>query len=255
MIKSAHFYREETGMSLPQVRFLGDALPTGWHRPTPELVARYLLFLQEGIAPPSAPQLYRPAMDAGKSDLGTDAIQQLTSYVRPDSDSRLKAVGMAYPQLARAEIRSVRVLAAQTGMRNLQAESRTANVTVLINPSYTPIKASGQELRVEACFSAPGIGVRIMRWREIMLHRPGLADHKAAGTDAWILQHEIDHLDGFLCTDVAARQRSQLYYVPPEWYRLFTRDGFWPGWPTLPPGQYDAMRSGNFDLADYARFL
>lgn len=239
-------------MTLPQAKFLGGPLRTGWHRPTEELVRKYQQFLREGLAPPSAPQLYRPAHDASKSDLSTDAVQQLASYMRPES--ALKAVGMAYPQLAIAEVRSIRVVAAQTSMRDLRAESRTANATVLLNPNYAPVVSAGQELRVEACFSAPGMGVRVRRWREIDLTVDGRTT-RMGGTYAWILQHEIDHLEGILCTDVAYRQRGQVYYVPPEWYKLFVGNGFGPGWPTMAPQQYDAIRSGDFDLADYAELL
>ena len=244
-------------MPLPEVRLLGQYLPLGWQRPTEGLVRQYKQFQQEGLAAPHAPQLYRPAVDVKPHELTSgrtaQGIRQLERYVKPGG-SPLKAVGMAYPQLALAQHHSIRALAAQTDMSDLRAVSRRDKVAVLVNPSYTPVKSSGQQLRVEACFSAPGIGVRVHRWREVILYANG-GSLKVSGTYAWILQHEADHLDGVLCTTVARRQGFPLYYVPPEWYSLFVGEGLYAGWPTMPWSQYEAMKGGDFDLATYFNYL
>jgi peptide deformylase len=182
-------------------------------------------------------------------------IQLLGEYTRRSSKSSLTAVGMAYPQLARASDRNIRALAVQMGMTDARKESRTDNVHTLINPTYQPLKSSGRVVRLEICFSTPGIGLQILRWQQIMLHIPGKRSRMLDDNDSWYVQHEGDHLDGTLNTDVARQQRRPLYYVPPEWKDPFFRGGFTPAWPTFPFSQYDAMKTGEFDLADYFRFL
>lgn len=248
-------------MALPSVEYIGDALPRGWRRPTRGLVDKHLSHQREGLAPPSARHLYVPSAQATDADLKSRSIRQgidmLERYTRPGSGSPLSAVGMAYPQLAQASSRSVRILAAQSGMAaTLRDEDRGQNVLTLINPSYRPIRERGKQLRREACFSGPGFAVEVMRWNEIMLLIPGKPPQRVAGTDAWILQHEIDHLDGKICADVARQQRRRLYYVPPEWSKAFYGASTIPtAWPVFPWEQYEAMKRGEFDLARYARYL
>lgn len=245
-------------MNLPQVEFLGGALPNGWRRPTRGLVEKHLTDLREGLAPPSAPHLYRPSVRATPADLQAgpiaQGIQMLERYTRPGSGSPLSAVGMAYPQLARASTRSIRALAAQSGMRDLADQSRGQNVITLVNPTYRPVPSAGRIMRDEACFSAPGLGVHVERWKEIMLLIPGKRPRRVNGNDAWILQHEIDHLDGKVCVAVAHEQGRPIYFVPPEWSSTFYRH-FSADWPIFQWAQYEAMKSGAFDLADYARYL
>lgn len=246
-------------MNLPKMQRVGDELPRGWQRPTTKLVAKHKLHLQEGLAAPSAPHLYRASRPATPQDLRrplvSEGVQMLEAYVRPGSGSALTAVGMAYPQLARASAGSFRALAAQSGMPDLRIEHVSQKTVTLINPTYKPVRPDGQELQLESCFSAPGIGVRIMRWRTIILYLPGERPRRVTGTDAWILQHEIDHLSGHLCTTIATQQRQPLYFVPPEWEETFFRGAFDPSWPVMPAAQYAAMKSGAFDLATYAQYL
>jgi len=245
-------------MALPRVEFLGEPLPKDWRRPTRGLVLKHTTDLREGLAPPSAAHLYRAAAQATPTDLQggptAEGVRMLESYTRPGSGSPLSAVGMAYPQLARASTRSIRVLAAQSGMRDLADQSRGQNVITLVNPSYRPVPSAGRVLRDEACFSAPGIGVHVERWKEIMLLIPGKRPRRVNGNDAWILQHEIDHLDGKTCVILAHDQGRPIYFVPPEWSPTFYR-GFTSDWPVFPWEQYLAMQNGTFNLADYARHL
>jgi peptide deformylase len=224
-------------------------------------VEKFREHLREGLAPPSAPHLYLPSAKATDADLKSRAVRKGTSmleaYTRPGSGSPLSAVGMAYPQLAQASIRSLRILAAQSGMAaELRDEDRGQNVITLINPSYRPLRDRGEQLRREACFSGPGFAVEVLRWKEIMLIMPGQQPRRVTGTDAWILQHEIDHLDGTICAAVARRQRRRLYFVPPEWSSAFYKASTIPTeWPVFPWEQYEAMKRGAFDLASYARHL
>ncbi len=248
-------------MALPPVQYLGGTLPRSWRRPTKELVEKYLEHLREGLAPPSARHLYAPSMTATAVDLRSSAVRRGTSmleaYTRPGSGSPLSAVGMAYPQLAQASSRSVRILAAQSGMAaELRDQDRGQNVITLVNPSYRPVRNRGQRLRREACFSGPGFAVEVMRWNEIVLIFPDQPSKQVGGTDAWILQHEIDHLDGKICADVAREQKRRLYFVPPERSTPFYKADTIPtSWPIFPWEQYEAMKTGAFDLAAFARYL
>lgn len=245
--------------TLPDAEFLGRRLRGGWRRPTRGLIEKYDLFMDQGLAAPSARHLYRPAEPVTPADLRnrsiSDGIKMLEAFTRKGSGSPISAMGMAFPQLDRASGRNVRVLAAQVGAVDAKAENRTDTIVTLHNPRYEGIKRAGQILREESCFSAPGVGMHVMRWNEIMLYVPGQAPQRVTGTDAWVLQHEIDHLNGILCTTRARRQRRPLYYVPPEWHATFFRGGFAPDWPVYPASQYDAMMSGEFNLARYLRLL
>ncbi len=242
---------------LPKVKLLGNGLPPGWWRPTHGLVEAYRRELSEGLAPPSSPHLRRPASRVTRADLKNPEIRRgielLGEHTNRDSTSPLKAVGMAFPQLACASKRNVRALAVQLGMADAREENRTANVATLLNPSYKPVKEAGMVERRESCFSAPGIGVVVMRWKKIILYVPGKTPQIVEGTDAWFLQHEIDHLEGLIDTELALNQGRPLYYLPPEWRKAWRQ--FTPDWPVYSADHYNAMQIGEFDLKNYFKYL
>jgi peptide deformylase len=248
-------------VQLPEIERLGPPLPLGWQRPNSGLVRGYLGSLDEGLAPPSAPHLYQRAEvitedEARRNQDVSQGIARLRAYVDPNSSSLLKAVGMAYPQLARASRVSVRVVAVNIGMPELQAESRQPGGELFFNPVLTPIESEGYEDQAEFCFSALGIGMEVKRWRAVWVQLPDRSRFRMDGNDAWILQHEVDHLDGVICVMRALDAGKRLYYVPPALKRTFweleDRD-LWPH--VFPVEQWEAMRSGEFDLVRYARYL
>ncbi|SEM75133.1 peptide deformylase [Loktanella fryxellensis] len=76
---------------------------------------------------------------------------------------------------------------------------------VFVNPQ---IVASGETLVAcdEACLSIPGRTVSVTRPGQVTLRWQGLdgavAERVFDGVEAVIVQHERDHLDGVLCTDL-----------------------------------------------------
>lgn len=238
---------------------LGPELPNGWHRPTKGLIEEILQNHEEGLALPSARHLYvrseKVTMKA-LSDLQVDeGIRLLASYCNPSSSSKLQAVGMAYPQLARAADGSFRVLAINMGMPDARGEYRQTTVRVFYNPEITPIESEGWEWKRESCFSAPGISAEVKRWKSIIVREWGGQPYRFDGAEAWFMQHEFDHLDGIICIMRAMEHGGELYYVPPETARTFYQEYNGSNWPRFSKEQWWAMITGEFKLESYAELL
>ncbi len=75
------------------------------------------------------------------------------------------------------------------------------DLSVVINPVITPL-SDERELGWEGCLSVPGLRGAVRRWTRI--HYAGLDQHGepidriAEGFHARVIQHECDHLDGYL---------------------------------------------------------
>lgn len=109
-------------------------------------------------------------------------------------------VGLAAPQVA-------------VNKRVIVADDRENPYIEMVNPHI--LESSGCEEDVEACLSVPNRGGWVRRATKIKVayqDRFG-KEHtlKASGYLARILQHEIDHLDGILFTDVMTEE-----YFPEE---------------------------------------
>ena len=74
-------------------------------------------------------------------------------------------------------------------------------VTVLINPEIIVLDETTEEAW-EGCLSVPGMLGRVPRWRRIGVRgwtpTGALHEREAVGFHARVVQHECDHLDGFL---------------------------------------------------------
>jgi len=113
--------------------------------------------------------------------------------------------GLAAPQLGEA----VRLLVVQDGRNFLDAPGPAA----LVNPRV--LDASSEHVwEWESCLSVPGYAALVLRPRTVdvefeTLPFDGSASSKLrrtlTGESARVFQHEADHLDGVLFTDVAAR--------------------------------------------------
>lgn len=75
------------------------------------------------------------------------------------------------------------------------------------NPIIEPIEADGQDIQRESCFSIPEFSAAVKRWKSIkvtwMTEFGEVKTGTMTGSEARILQHEIDHLDGILINDRA----------------------------------------------------
>jgi peptide deformylase len=115
-------------------------------------------------------------------------------------------VGLAAPQIGLSE----RLLVIEYYEREEDEENEEApkKVWAVINPEI--VKASEEMVMgVEGCLSIPGLLGEVERHAEVQikaLNRHGRPMKvKAKGWLARIFQHEIDHLNGVLFTDRAAR--------------------------------------------------
>jgi len=115
-------------------------------------------------------------------------------------------VGLAAPQIGLSE----RLLVVEYYEREEDEEIEDApkKVWAVINPEI--VKASEETaMGVEGCLSIPGLVGEVERNEEVLVK--GLNRHgkpmkiKAKGWLARIFQHEIDHLNGILFTDLATR--------------------------------------------------
>ena len=113
-------------------------------------------------------------------------------------------VGLAAPQVGLSE----RLIVVEYYEREEDEENEEApkKVWAVVNPEI--VKASDEKLMgVEGCLSIPGLLGEVERHAEVQVK--GLNRHgkpmkvKAKGWLARIFQHEIDHLNGVMFTDLA----------------------------------------------------
>jgi len=115
-------------------------------------------------------------------------------------------VGLAAPQIGLSD----RLIVVEYYEREEDEENEEApkKVWAVINPEI--VKSSEETVMgVEGCLSIPGLLGEVERHQEVLVK--GLNRHgkpmkiKAKGWLARIFQHEIDHLNGVLFTDLATR--------------------------------------------------
>lgn len=104
-------------------------------------------------------------------------------------------VGLAAPQVSRSErVVVFFVPAARNGGVEIP-------LTVMINPVITPLDGSKNE-GYEACLSVPGLTGMVPRFTNIKYSfqdpAGAVTEREARGFHARVVQHECDHLDGFL---------------------------------------------------------
>lgn len=117
-------------------------------------------------------------------------------------------VGLAAPQVGK----SIRLVIVDVG----------EGLVAFINPKIT--KKSGTQEMMEGCLSLPGLRAPVERAEQITVKSLD-QDRKyvtleAHGLFSQVIQHEIDHLDGILCTD-RVKDPSLIVYEPPE---IFTKE-------------------------------
>jgi len=115
-------------------------------------------------------------------------------------------VGLAAPQVGISE--RLLVIEYYEREEDEEIEDASKKIWAVVNPEI--VKRSEETvLGVEGCLSIPGLVGEVERHGEILVK--GLNRHgkpmkvKAKGWLARIFQHEIDHLNGVLFTDIAAR--------------------------------------------------
>ena len=81
--------------------------------------------------------------------------------------------------------------------------------TIWINPKFTGIDEAGYHEDYEGCFSVEGVAGLVKRYKKIKYEAYAADGTPVTGTVegflARLIQHEIDHLDGVLFTDIATK--------------------------------------------------
>jgi peptide deformylase len=102
-----------------------------------------------------------------------------------------QGIGLAGPQIGVSR----RIIVVDAGDGPLQ----------LINPRI--VQHQGRALGTEGCLSIPSIFGEVERWKSIVVKaldpQGDPVAYEASGLLSVVLQHEIDHLDGRLFTDMA----------------------------------------------------
>ena len=172
-----------------------------------------------------APESPRPQLDPETRARREAALRHVRVYGDPALRTRARPVEVFDAALADEVQRMGRLMddaigiglaATQLGVMHRVLVYRVepdAPLGVLVNPE---IEWKGSELEVmeEGCLSLPGVGVEVerpvhVRVRAVDEHGAPLTI-EAAGLEARVIQHEIDHLDGVLILDRTPRdQRKQ----------------------------------------------
>ena len=105
------------------------------------------------------------------------------------------AVGLAAPQIGE----SLRLILVRTGDPKEPIRAFSDPVVVCYRGSI--------EEKVEGCLSLPGELYKVPRHQEVRVRSRGKTEW-FSGLTARILQHEMDHLDGVLISDIGVRVES-----------------------------------------------
>lgn len=108
-------------------------------------------------------------------------------------------IGLAAPQIGVP----LRVIVAELPPREEEKDPQRGRLFVICNPEL--VKSWGEEEGKEGCLSLPGYVGEVKRAASVTVKGQNLKGKgiriRAKGLLARVLQHEIDHLDGFLFTD------------------------------------------------------
>jgi peptide deformylase len=133
-----------------------------------------------------------------------DLVQDLLDTMIASGHS----VGVAAPQIGI----SLRVVVVDVSKSKLGRDNNHGQL-VMINPEV--LEQSGQKIMREGCMSVPDYTGNVARAGEILVQftdRGGnLQVIRASGFEAVAIQHELDHLDGFLFLDRVSSLKTDLF--------------------------------------------
>ncbi len=139
------------------------------------------------------PTLREIARELTSADVQNPAVQKLIDDMI-HTMNKAGGVGLAAPQVNQ----SLRLFVMKSGF--------TVPLTVVINPKIEYLTDYGQQDSTEGCLSIPGQTVRVKRFKRLhmsYLNRHGeYISEEVKGFKAIISQHEYDHLNGVLITDI-----------------------------------------------------
>lgn len=137
----------------------------------------------------------------------TDEVKKVLSDLERKFDSEQSCAGLAAPQIGYHYQITIFACPDDPEIKKWRTDlTQTMPKTIWINPSYYPV---GEETTTdwEGCFSVQNHVGRVKRFTKIgyeaILPNGQKVEGIAEGFLARIIQHEIDHLKGVLCIDLA----------------------------------------------------
>lgn len=101
-----------------------------------------------------------------------------------------------------------------------------ATYQIFNNPTFEPVKSDGLVYEAEHCFSIPRFSAKVERWASIKVKwMSEFGEYKEGtmtGDEARIMQHEVDHLDGILISDLADFGQNKIKRIR----RQFKKSGY-----------------------------
>lgn len=156
------------------------------------------------IIQPDNPILRKKAIKVPASSFKNSKFQQLVDDMI-ETMGEANGVGLAAPQIARS-MRLIIVHLPDTSEEDREEYGELAGVTyVVANPKITK-RSREMVMGIEGCLSIPGLLGEVERHELVVVtgqDRDG-KDFRVKAKDwlARVFQHEIDHLDGVLFTDL-----------------------------------------------------
>ncbi|MFM7170432.1 MAG: peptide deformylase, partial [Cyanobium sp.] len=145
------------------------------------------------------PRLRQPSSPVPKEWFGSRWLDALLTDLR-DTMAARQGAGLAAPQISWPW----RVVIYGITSNPRYPEAPPIPETVLINPQLTPVGTATQ-VGWEGCLSVPGLRGQVRRWQTLDLtwqDRLGrVHGERVEGFHARVVQHECDHLDGYLFPD------------------------------------------------------
>lgn len=151
---------------------------------------------------PNAAEILKKPAKTVEFPLSADVLELIEAMKKKVIE--IDGVGLAANQVGH-HLRVIVYLVPENALSYRVDAREEVPLTVLINPSYTPIEADGKFADWEGCFSVAETVGKVNRYKSI--HYEGQTiDGKpvkttAQGFLARVLQHEIDHVNGFLIVD------------------------------------------------------
>lgn len=154
------------------------------------------------------PVLRQKAIDIPVETIKSAEVQSLVKHMI-EVMRKFELVGLACNQIG-MPYRIITMELTQKSLKKFEPAVQKARemtlvpLTVVINPAYKATNFEKVTFR-EGCGSVNGFSAEVPRYRSVDLsgfNENGEAiEHELVGWSARIAQHEIDHLDGKLCTD------------------------------------------------------
>jgi len=138
----------------------------------------------------------------------------LKSLVEDLIDTLYKSpgVGLAAPQIGVLKKISV-IDVRHRKLKNGQSPPANHGLLILINPVL--LEGKGEQIPREGCLSVPDLLADVRRYQEVHVKTQTLEGEEktivASGFEALALQHEIDHLNGFLFLDRVSNIKTDIF--------------------------------------------